>query len=77
VLLMLTTGSGFTSVLSMLSAGVTLIFSINRVRATGSVTGAITCLLLVKPSGLKLEQLLNAITNPIAGNNCLTITSFF
>ena len=54
----------------------TLIFSINFDRLTGSAIGVITCLLLVKFSGRMDEQLLKAKRNPKAGNTCLTITIF-
>jgi hypothetical protein len=37
----------------------------------------LTCLLLVKFRGLKVEQLLSTTRKANAGNNCLTITSFF
>jgi hypothetical protein len=43
---------------------------------SGVIEGA-TCLLLVKFSGLKVVQLLRKKRTAIAGNNCLTITSFF
>jgi hypothetical protein len=69
-------GVDFNSVLSIAAGAVTIICSINFDRKTGSVIGD-TCLLLVKFSGLKEEQLLTKIVTTIAGNILLTITSFF
>lgn len=55
-----TFGSAFTSVVAELICGVTEISSINLAEPAG--TGEdITCLLLVKLSGLKVEQLLKKI----------------
>jgi hypothetical protein len=65
-------GSG----LLLVTCGVTEISSINFAGEAGS--GEVTtCLLLVKLSGLNVEQLLRKTKNAMTGKICLTITSFF